>query len=360
MAGSYGNIGLIYYKKKEYDKALEYHFKSLEIHKELVGEQNFDVAISLGNIGNVYSKQFEYDKALQYYSKSLEMYKQLFGNKHIYVAMSYNNIANLFVDRLQYQSALKYYHLGIVADVRNYNDTTNITKVPAMKNYIEYKYLLNALQSKAKIFADTNIILPKFNTLSRIKLALTHYQAADTLISIARQDITTKSDKLALGEQASKIYKGAIEVCIDLESSARTSNGTHYKEQAFYFSERNKSSVLLEALAGAEALQYAGIPDTLLQIEHGLSINIANYKNLENNAENDSMQTVWNNRFFRAQRSYDSLINAFETNYLEYYNLKYNNSPTTVEQVSNLLDKRTAMHRIQLFISKATKIILVM
>ncbi len=55
------------------------------------------------------------------------------------------------------------------------------------------------------------------------------------------------------------------------------------------------------------------------------------------------MKNQWASRLFKSQRSYDSLIYVFETQYPEYYNLKYNNSPATVEQVAKLLDKKTAM-----------------
>ena len=348
VATSYNNIGIVYQRKSEYDKALEYNFKSLEIFKELLGEKHVSVASSYVNIGITYLYIGEYNKALEYYFKSLDIYKVLLGEKHVYLASTYNNIGKVYAKNYEYNSALRFYQQGVASVLRNFNDTTNITSIPVIKDYLDWNWLLQNLQAKAEIFADTtkkiNVeTLHETSLQNRQQIALLHYQACDTLISQVRQNISTKSDKLALGERASEVYKGAIEVCIDLQASARPSSVTPYKEQAFYFSERNKSSVLLEALAGAEALQYAGIPDTLLQIEHDLSIDIANYKNLKNNETNDSIANIWSNRLFAANRSYDSLIVIFETQYPEYYNLKYNNTPATVEQVSNLLDKKTAM-----------------
>ena len=59
----------------------------------------------------------------------------------------------------------------------------------------------------------------------------------------------SKSDKLALGTKASSVYKEAVAVCLDLEASAEPSSAGKYKKLAFYFSEKNKSSVLgLEAI----------------------------------------------------------------------------------------------------------------
>ncbi len=345
IAASYSNIGIIYNQQSKYNKALEYHFIGLEMKKELFGEKHVDVADTYDNIGLVYANKLEYSKALEYYYKSLEIKKELLDDKNIAMVGSYNNIGNVYRD-LENEKALKYYHLAVASNLKNFNDTANITKAPVIKNYINYKYLLSNLKAKAKIFTDTNFqnnsISYELSYFESLKLALRHYQAADTLISLARKDISTKSDKLALGEQASEIYKGAINVCLDLTGFENLS-GLDYAELAFYFSEKNKSSVLLEALAGSEALNFAGIPDNLLELEHKLSIDIANYKNLKNNAENDSLANDWNSRLFNTQRSYDSLIVVFETQYPDYYNLKYNNSPATVKEISNLLDKKTAM-----------------
>jgi len=336
VASSYSDIGNVYMNKSEYGKALEYNLKSLKIRIEYLSEKHTDVAWSYSSIGDIYSKNSEPYKALKYYTKSLAIRKALLGDKHTLVATSYNNIGKTYYDISENEIALQYFQKGIVSCLRNFNDTININAVPFIENYLNWNYLLQALQAKADIFATKNLV----GFENSQNLALKHYQACDTLITEVRQEITTKSDKLSLGEQANEIYKGAINVCLKLYQQT---NNQEYLQQAFYFSEKNKSSVLLEALAGSEALNFAGIPDTLLNLEHKLNIDIANYINLKNNAKNDSIANIWNDRLFKTNRSYDSLIIVFETKYPDYYNLKYNNSPATVKQTSNLLDKRTAM-----------------
>ena len=123
---------------------------------------------------------------------------------------------------------------------------------------------------------------------------------------------------------------------------------------AFYFSEKNKSSVLLEALAGHEAMKFAGIPDSLLQKEHNLKIDIAFYtKKLAEPEQLDSAHiTLYQDRLFRINRSIDSLILAFEKQFPEYHNLKYNNKPATTKDIRKLLDRKTAL--ISYFIADTT------
>ncbi|GAH01065.1 unnamed protein product, partial [marine sediment metagenome] len=139
----------------------------------------------------------------------------------------------------------------------------------------------------------------------------------------------TKSDKIAIGEQANKVYKGAVNVCLNLSvssSSQQTGAGSdrisYYNELAFYFSEKNKSSVLLEALAGAEAQKFAGIPDTLLKKEHKLQIDITLYKKILAEQPDSAKEIIFRDKLFKANRLYDELITVFEAQYPEYFELK--------------------------------------
>lgn len=53
-ASSYNNIGSVYWKKKDYDIALEFYNISLNIRLRIFGKNNLATAISYENIGNVY------------------------------------------------------------------------------------------------------------------------------------------------------------------------------------------------------------------------------------------------------------------------------------------------------------------
>ena len=78
------DIGLVYAGKGDYEEALEYYEKSL-IMKRTIYDQNDhpSIANTLNNIGSVYYKTREYDKALEYYKKSLEMHKEEYMVKMI-------------------------------------------------------------------------------------------------------------------------------------------------------------------------------------------------------------------------------------------------------------------------------------
>ena len=343
VARCYNGIGIVYWHIKEYDLALEYFFKFAQIYKELLGENHTYVADSYNNIGVIYTDMNEYDLALEYFFKSLEIRKNILGNKNIFVAKYYINIGVVYSNKTEYELALQYYQKGIAASLRNFNDTANIYSVPLIDDYLNWDELLGALHTKAEIFADSNINLQGFGNFEGLKIALRHHQACDTLISKVRQEITTKSDKLALGEIASEVYERAIDVCINLSGYSSPDSVSYYNELAFYFSEKNKSSVLLESLAGIEAQKFAGIPETLLAREHKLSIDIVSCKQILAEGPDSLTEINFQDKLFKANRSYDSLILVFENNYPKYYELKYNQKPATVAEIQTQLGSKTAM-----------------
>jgi len=70
LAKSYNNIGLVYNSKGEYDKALEFYQKSLEINLISLPPNHPDLATSYNNIGLVYNSKGEYDIALEFFQKN--------------------------------------------------------------------------------------------------------------------------------------------------------------------------------------------------------------------------------------------------------------------------------------------------
>ena len=126
-ARSYNNIGIVYANLGDYDKALEYLFKALEIKKDVLGENKSDTASSYNNIGVVYRNLGEYDKALEYYFKALEIEKEVLGENHPDTASSYNNIGVVYKNLGDYDKALEYHFkaLEIKKDVlgENHPDT---------------------------------------------------------------------------------------------------------------------------------------------------------------------------------------------------------------------------------------------
>jgi tetratricopeptide (TPR) repeat protein len=100
-----GNIGVVYMQRSEYDKAIEYHYKSLSIF-ETLGDKS-KMASTYGNIGNVYYAQSNYPKAIECLTKAQKIFEEM-GNKDG-VAIQYVNLGNIYTDQSDFSRAIDAY-----------------------------------------------------------------------------------------------------------------------------------------------------------------------------------------------------------------------------------------------------------
>jgi tetratricopeptide (TPR) repeat protein len=91
LAGAYVIIGTIYLRLDNYNKSLEYYFKSLKIFREI--EDDVYISIVLNNLGSVFTDQKKYEKAIEYFTKSLAISESIQDSVRIELCMS--NIASV-------------------------------------------------------------------------------------------------------------------------------------------------------------------------------------------------------------------------------------------------------------------------
>ncbi|MEJ1239803.1 tetratricopeptide repeat protein [Chryseolinea sp. T2] len=66
-------IGIVYFFRAEFDKALRYNFECLDIRKRIGTE--LEIGNSLSNIGLIYYKLSDYKKALEYYNQARAIFR---------------------------------------------------------------------------------------------------------------------------------------------------------------------------------------------------------------------------------------------------------------------------------------------
>ncbi len=115
----YNNIGRMYKMLGEYDKAIEYLEKSLDIRKQIYGEKHEATAKAYNVLGSLYQEISKdqndeyFNKSYEYYNKSLNIRKKILQNNHPAIASSYNNIGTWFVSQEDWKNATKYFKLVV-------------------------------------------------------------------------------------------------------------------------------------------------------------------------------------------------------------------------------------------------------
>ncbi|CAF1431081.1 unnamed protein product [Adineta steineri] len=111
----YNNLATVKNHQGNYEQAIEYYEKALEIQEKTLPANHSDLATSYNNIGNVYEKMGEYSKTLLFYEKALGIWEKTLPANHSNLATSYNNTGSVYEKMGEYSKALSFYEkaLGI-------------------------------------------------------------------------------------------------------------------------------------------------------------------------------------------------------------------------------------------------------
>ena len=253
-AASYNNIGVVYYSLGDYNKALEYHYKALNIQKKILGGNHKDIGISYNNIGNNYSYLGDYDKALEFLNKALNIQKKILGDKHKNTAISYNNIGFIYSNLGNYNKALEYYSkaLNIKKQILGEKDPDTATSYNNVGNIYLYlgeydkalEFLNKALSIKKQILGENHpSIAITYSNIANVYNDLGYYNKSMKYYnkSIKYQNKALNIKKQILGENHPDVatsYNGI--------GSAYANIGNYSKALEYY----NKSLIIWKKILG--------------------------------------------------------------------------------------------------------------
>ena len=107
----YNGLAVTYDNQRLFDKAIDYHFKALEIRLKIFGEQSSEVATCYNNIGCIYHEQNNYKLALDYFQKALAIYEHEDSNS-LDIAETVINIGGIYDSQEEYDKAQELYLRG--------------------------------------------------------------------------------------------------------------------------------------------------------------------------------------------------------------------------------------------------------
>ncbi|MCG8385615.1 MAG: tetratricopeptide repeat protein, partial [Cytophagales bacterium] len=99
------SLGVIHNDYGEYDKALKYHFQSLDLREK--GKDQLEIAISINNIGLVYYRIKDYLKAIEYFKRSIAINEEMGDNRLIESTLV--NLGLCYSGLGQHEEALNYF-----------------------------------------------------------------------------------------------------------------------------------------------------------------------------------------------------------------------------------------------------------
>jgi lipopolysaccharide biosynthesis regulator YciM len=115
----YNQLGCIKDDQGDYEKAIEYYEKALEINENTLSPDDPRLATSYNNIATVYMNMGEYSKALSFHKKVLEIRQKTLPPNRPDLATSYNNIAWVYRNKEEYSKVLTYFERALDINKRS-------------------------------------------------------------------------------------------------------------------------------------------------------------------------------------------------------------------------------------------------
>ncbi|MCU0346525.1 MAG: tetratricopeptide repeat protein, partial [Saprospiraceae bacterium] len=323
------DLGFYFEELGNHTEALRLYNEALGVVRRQPGKQDLDIANSLDRLGNVFLAKKNYDLAKQQFEQALRINVKLLGKKHPGVAQIYGRLA--MASASERDLALAFCDSAMLA--LGYDKT-----VP------EDFEKVNAPIVLLDIFKKKGTLLQGFYEKDKgrnwINEADKAYSLGIQLIDFVKVTLEEPGSRQALLDNYFLIYENAIAVKHELK---KLNNDVKYWHQAFEISERSNATLLLEALQSVHAGRFAEIPDSLLEMERKMKIDIAFLEKqvfeeqLNGLGADPKKLAKLNNQLFALQQKSARFMAQLRNDFPRYFTLKYAPEVVKVPEIQRKL-----------------------
>lgn len=341
---SYFNIGQTYIIQEKYDSAYHYYRIVQAFHENDNNYQPYlpDLADVYNSLSELFIEQEKADSAQYYAEKALKIYHKEFGKKHPKLVNGYITLGLSYEKNGDLATATIFYQHALASSMSSFSNIQDVFKNP-IPTSAEFgsSFLLTALTNKARVFLKRYEIdkdkkwLEGCLDICKTTMAFTNQMRASL----------SHEDQIVIGGEVSEIFETGSKAAAKLYSL--TNSETH-KEQVLFFSEKKKATTLSNILVQLEAKNLSGIPASLIKKERILASELTFYnteiqKTIAENNKDTIATIAFYDSLFVYNQQYEALIDLFEKEYPEYYQLKHNQKVISSSQIQSNLDEETAI-----------------
>ncbi len=351
---TYGNLAAVSLKSGNYNQAIQYCFNGLEydpdgelkwlLYSNLSqafmaknDEQNailhFTKAISLEEAGeispikkinlfiefaNFMLDQKHFSESKKYYNEALSIVSLSYGEKSAPYADILSNMGYFFLKTSSIDSSLYYFDQAIRIWTETPDSTVvNLVTFNEVKFAESYIGRTRAFYSK---YEKTNDVCFLESGKSDIQMMLKRMEEVSSKLD--------KESKLLLNDQLKPAYDLAIGIAYRLYE---LTEDNRYLQEAFNYTEKSKSAVLLASVRNLDALKSTDVPANVMQLEKQHKEEINGLRRMlvdeqQKKSPSSAKISFFESRLLKLIIEHDSLVKDLEKNYPRYYSLKYDRS----------------------------------
>lgn len=318
-------------KQGEYKRALQ----TLNESTQLYPENNPFIKEMYLLYGDAYLGLKEYQQAEKQYQKSLSETVTFRNNKkHQDIATVYAKLGNLYMQQQVIEKGLKHFQLALI-QLEKKIENTDLKTNPNPKKVSSKTVLITIL--KEKLDALTNAYEVTKNRDYLTNAHRTSKAIINTLDEL-RPEFDSKLDKEFLISETYPSIQKMVAIAYELYENT---GGTNYVDDAFYFMEKSKSILLLEAHRNSEATQYGNVPKTIINKAQQFRANISHIEQeiFETKSEDNSLI----DSLFSIKKNYSDYLITVEKEFPKYYALKYNSDVVSLQTIQQQLNENQAL-----------------
>ncbi len=333
IGANYRQLSHWHLARQQYDSAL-WQLDQLARWYALSTKETANVTLC----GDIYLAKGDNALALRYFHRALAITNDDHPGKHVEKASIYNRMGQVYLQNNQVDTALWHFQHALIQQLDGF-DNSDLASNPTLSEVNITKDLLESLSSKAWSLYLKNQTTPR-DTASLLQ-AWDTYRLTIEVTDQMRQTFPSLEYKQFISAKAASLYEQAIRTCLQAANLNLTQ--ADFLAEAFYFSEKSKAATLLEAVRTSEARSFSAIPNELLEEEIKLKQKLTYWENQRYQAEDDATQQRLRNRAFETRETYNALIKRLETEYPNYYQLKYDTKVTGLRELQCRLPRGTTL-----------------
>lgn len=373
MASSYLSSGMVYERKASYLLAKQMYLWAAGMFK---GIEDWDgLSSTYNSVGNIHNKLGEFNSALFYYQKSLDIWTGLKDSldHKTDIAVALNNIGDLYKENKQYDKALAYltkalfYKREIGNELSTAHTMTTLGQVYQFKgnHILAMRYYKEAYKIREKA-ADRNGIANVSNLLASVYLTTKEYREAEHYLrksrTIAEEDsiraellknydlsrmLYRYTNQFQLALQYDELYIKLNELILD-EATIRALKEMEVKYEAAENVEKNKR--LAEELEKEEVISYFKTAGIISLLAFLLLLSVAYYQKRKGKRRVESLMRELNHRVKNNMQVLSGLLA------LQYEQLEDKPARAAIKETSNRVKAMGVVHR-KLYMGKQLSLV---
>jgi CHAT domain-containing protein len=295
-------------------------------------------------INDYYAKIFRllkrYDEGLFYAQKSIDSNKKFHANpKNLDFANAYHILGNILTDQKKYVRAVEQYQIALTKLLPQFNDTAVAANPQKFLGTFSAITLLEVLQAKAQTL---RLLYDENKSMITLKNCVATYRTYFELTQFLDQSYSSDDAKLFLGQQKRILHDEPIQLCLQLY---KITNDITYFDEALYFDEENKSTLLNSNRTEREHLLSSNIPDTLINTYEKYKRNITTISLKLSNPMSDSLL----NAYQKELNDYEVLLAKTKQRIDDYEGKKIPSTHMNLIEIKNKLTSNQSLLSYHLF-----------